>query len=92
MSDRILRIKEVMKEKGVGRDELANAVGVSTTTISNINNEKNYPSFPLLVEIAKYLDVDVRELLVITKPSMISGSALEEAKKLIKEGLEKLGD
>lgn len=76
-----------MKQKSIGRDELAKAVDVSTTTISNINSEKNYPSFPLLVEIANYLDVDVRELLVSTKPS----SSLDDAKKLIKAGLDKLG-
>jgi transcriptional regulator with XRE-family HTH domain len=82
----ILRIKEVMKKKGVGRDELADAVGVSATTISNINNEKNYPSYPLLIQIAEKLDVDVRELLVSTKPNQ-----LEEAKNLIRAGLNKLG-
>jgi transcriptional regulator with XRE-family HTH domain len=82
----ILRIKDVMKEKGVSRDDLAKAVDVSTTTISNINSEKNYPSYPLLVQIAGALDVDVRELLVSTKPSTI-----DEAKKLIRAGLDKLG-
>jgi transcriptional regulator with XRE-family HTH domain len=87
----ILRIKEVMKQKGVGRDELAEAVGVSTTTISNINSEKNYPSFPLLIQIANKLDVDVRELLVSTKVNSINQSDLDGAKELIKAGLEKLG-
>ena len=82
----ILRIKDVMKEKGVSRDDLAKAVDVSTTTISNINSEKNYPSYPLLVQIAAALDVDVRELLVSTKPS-----AINEAKELIQAGLDKLG-
>jgi transcriptional regulator with XRE-family HTH domain len=82
----ILRIKDVMKEKGMSRDDLAKAVDVSTTTISNINSEKNYPSYPLLVQIASALDVDVRELLVSTKPSTI-----DEAKKLIRAGLDKLG-
>jgi putative transcriptional regulator len=86
----ILRIKEVMKQKGVGRDELAEAVGVSTTTISNINSEKNYPSFPLLIQIANKLDVDVRELLISTKVNSVSQSDLDEAKELIKAGLSKL--
>ena len=87
----ILRIKEVMKQKGVGRDELAEAVGVSTTTISNINSEKNYPSFPLLIQIAEKLDVDVRELLVSTKSNSVCQSDLDEAKELIQAGLSKLG-
>mgnify|MGYP001071995799 CR=1 FL=1 len=82
----ILRIKEIMKEKGIGREELANGVDVSLATISNINNEKNYPSFRLLIKIAKYLDVDVRELLVATKPGNVDDAKkhLEEALKLLK--------
>jgi putative transcriptional regulator len=87
----ILRIKEVMKQKGVGRDELAEAVGVSTTTISNINSEKNYPSFPLLLQIANKLDMDVRELLISTKVNSVSQSDINEAKELIQAGLNKLG-
>lgn len=86
----ILRIKEVMKEKGVGRNELAERVGVSPTSITNITNEKNYPSFPLLVQIANELDVDVRELLIPTKESGPTASEVEKARELIQSGLELL--
>ena len=78
----ILRIKDVMKEQGFSREDLAEAVGKSKATISNICSEKNYPSYQLLVEIADALNVDVRELLVNTKPGKV-----DEAKKLIEEAL-----
>lgn len=86
----ILRIKEVMKEKGIGRNDLAEKVGVSPTSITNITNEKNYPSFPLLVQIAGELDVDVRELLIPTKESGPTASEVEKARELIQSGLELL--
>ena len=81
----ILRIKDVMKEQGFSREDLAEAVGKSKATISNICSEKNYPSFQLLVEIANALNVDVRELLISTKPGKV-----DEAKNLIEKGLSML--
>jgi transcriptional regulator with XRE-family HTH domain len=83
--EKVLRIKEVMKEKGVSRVELAEMIDTSLTTISNITSEHNMPSVTTLLKIAKVLDIDVRELLIPTKPSNI-----EEARKLIEQGLEKL--
>jgi transcriptional regulator with XRE-family HTH domain len=87
----ILRLKELMAERGMSREELSNKAGVSMTTISNISTEKNFPTFQLLLQLAEALDVDVREMLVPTKRSLITQSEIEEARDLIKKGLEKLG-
>lgn len=84
----ILRLKELMAERGMSREELSNKTGVSMTTISNISTEKNFPTFQLLLQLAEALDVDVREMLVSTKRSLITQSEVEEAKELIKKGLE----
>jgi len=84
----ILRLKELMAERGMSREELSNKAGVSMTTISNISTEKNFPTFQLLLQLAEALDVDVREMLVSTKRSLITQSEVEEAKELIKKGLE----
>jgi transcriptional regulator with XRE-family HTH domain len=84
----ILRLKELMAERGMSREELSNKIGVSMTTISNISTEKNFPTFHLLLQLAEALDVDVREMLVPTKRSLITPSEVEEAKELIKKGLE----
>lgn len=86
----ILRLKELMTQKGMSREDLANKVGVSMTTISNINSEKNLPTIHLLMQIADALDVDIREMFVPTKGNLVVQSEIEEARDLIKKGLEKL--
>ncbi len=48
----ILRIKELMQIKELSREDLAERVGVSVTTISNICSESNYPKVELLPIIA----------------------------------------
>lgn len=83
----ILRIKELMLIKNISRETLADSVGVSVTTISNICSEANYPKVELLPVIADALDVDVRELFVSTKASIIGETELLEAKEYIEKGL-----
>jgi transcriptional regulator with XRE-family HTH domain len=84
----VLRLKEIMNLKGISRDELANKVDVSPTTISNISSEKNLPTIHLLLKIAEALDVDIRELFVPTKGSLISQTEVDEAKVLLEKGLD----
>jgi putative transcriptional regulator len=82
----ILRIKEIMDLKKVKRAELGEATGISPSMITKFRQESSYPKYQTLILIAEYLDVDVRELLISTKPDKIA-----EAKKLIQAGLDKLG-
>jgi DNA-binding XRE family transcriptional regulator len=84
----LLRLKEIINIKGISRDELASKVGVSSTTISNISSEKNLPTIQLLLKIAEALEVDVRELFIRTKGTSVTQSEVDEAKKLIKKGLD----
>lgn len=83
----VLRLKELMNQKGMSREELANKVGVSMTTISNINSETNLPTIKLLLQIAVALDVDIREMFVPTKGDLVVQSQIEEAKSVIREAL-----
>lgn len=83
----ILRLKELMAQKGISREELAKKVGVSMTTVSNINSEKNLPTINLLLQIAEALDVDIREMFVPTKKNIVIQSEIIKAKKLIEEAL-----
>ena len=87
----ILRLKELMSQKGMNREDLANKVGVSMTTISNINSEKNLPTIHLLLQIAEALDVDVREMFVPTKGNIVTQNEVDEAKDYIEKGLRILG-
>jgi DNA-binding XRE family transcriptional regulator len=86
----LLRVKELMIKKNITRDELANMVDVSPTSISNICVENNYPKLELLFKIAEALDVDIRELFNPTKGGMISKSELNEAIRVIQNGVKML--
>ena len=63
----LLRLKEVLKERGVSGKDLADRVDVSAQTISNIIQGSNFPKTELLKRIAEELDVDIRDLFVSTK-------------------------
>lgn len=56
-----------MKQKGVSAKDLAEGIGVSSNTISGYNVGRYWPRPEILVAMANFLDVDVRELLVSTK-------------------------
>lgn len=58
------RIKEVLKEQGRSQKWLAEKIGKSTVMVTNYCTNKSQPKIELLFEIAKYLDVDARELIV----------------------------
>lgn len=61
------RIKAVLAEKQMSAKQLCEAVGKNETTVSRWCNNKIQPSIGQLHEIARILDVDVRELLCPTK-------------------------
>lgn len=63
----ILRIKELLKEKGISGKQLAQILNVTENSISLILNNKRQPRFETLIEIAKVLDVDIRDLFLPTK-------------------------
>lgn len=61
------RIKQVLKEQGRTQTWLAKKIGKSYVVVTKYCNNHTQPSIQVLVEIAKALDVDVRELLIPTK-------------------------
>lgn len=63
----MLRLKEVMKEKGITGKELSEMVGITPASVSNIANGNHFPKPELLKQIAEVLDVDIRELFIPTK-------------------------
>ena len=68
MAERINRIKEVLVIKGVSQKELAAQLGKNPNTVTAMCNNKSQPHLKDLKRIAVILDVDIRELLVPTKP------------------------
>ena len=65
------RIRELRKAKNLGQRALGQMVGVSHTYVSKIENEKldfgDYPSEELIRKLAKALDADEDELLVLAQ-------------------------
>ncbi|MFK2341655.1 helix-turn-helix domain-containing protein [Bacteroides fragilis] len=58
----LVRIKDIMLEKGVSSVSLSEMIGVSKVTISNLINNKTMPSIDTLEKIATALGVEVWEL------------------------------
>ena len=56
-------LKELRKEKNLTQEQLAEILGVSGRSVSRWETGNNMPDLTLLVEIADFYDVDVRELI-----------------------------
>jgi len=77
------RVRQLRKAKNLGQRPLAAKIGVSFTYVSRIENENldfgQYPSEALIVKLAKALDADPDELLLLAKkiPEPIRQRVLE---------------
>jgi transcriptional regulator with XRE-family HTH domain len=61
------RIKQVLVQKGIKQVWLADQLGKSYNVVNGYVQNRNQPSLEVLFEIAKILDVDVKELLISSK-------------------------
>lgn len=55
------RLRELRKRKGINQEKLAELIDVDPTTISNIENGKNYPSMINLESLLNVLDSSFME-------------------------------
>lgn len=58
-----LFLKELRSEKSMTQAELAEMLGVSNRSVSRWENGATMPDFDLLIEMAKYYEVEVGEIL-----------------------------
>ena len=56
-------LKKLLNEKGITQEILAEQFGVSSRTVSRWENGNNMPDISILVEIAEFYDVDIREII-----------------------------
>ena len=56
-------LKELRKEKALTQEQLAEHFGVSGRTVSRWENGNNMPDISILIELADYYSVDIRELI-----------------------------
>jgi putative transcriptional regulator len=61
------RIKEVLGEKGIKQVWLSEQLGKSYNMVNSYVQNRQQPRLEVLYEIAKILDVEVKELLVESK-------------------------
>lgn len=61
------RIKEVLEERQVTQTALAEALGKSYNMVNGYVQNRKQPRLEVLAEIARILDVDVKDLIVSTK-------------------------
>ncbi len=54
-----MRLKELRSKRGLSQTELAKLVGVTPSTISQVESNLIYPSLPALLKIAEILSIDV---------------------------------
>jgi putative transcriptional regulator len=61
------RIKQVIVQRGIKQVWLADQLGKSYNVVNGYVQNRNQPSLEVLYEIARILDVDVKELLISSK-------------------------
>ncbi len=77
------RLRELRQAKNLSQRALASKVGVDFTYLSKIENEKldfaQYPSEDLILKLAKALDADADELLLLAEkiPPIIKKRVME---------------
>ena len=56
-------LKALRKEKGLTQEQLAEILGVAGRTVSRWETASNMPDLSILIQLAEYYDVDVKEIL-----------------------------
>lgn len=67
-----LRVKEILKEKNMTQKELAAQMGKSPQYIANVLNAEQGISINVLIEFAKNLNVEFRDLFATTRTEVES--------------------
>ncbi len=75
-------LKSLRKEKNITQEELANHFNVSNRSVSRWETGTNLPDISLLVEIADFYDVDVREIIDGERKSGMNEEIKEVADKM----------
>ena len=56
-------LRDLRKEKGLTQEELAEKFGVSSRSVSRWENGNTMPELGILVELAEYYEVDIKEVI-----------------------------
>ena len=59
---KVLKIKQILENRGLKQKWLADKIGVTEVTISNWVNNRTYPSIETLISISTVLNIEVKDL------------------------------
>ena len=79
-----LFLKELRKEKGLTQEQLAEQFNISSRSVSRWETGTNLPDLSILVELADFYDIDIREI--------IDGGRKNEMNTETKETLTKVAE
>ena len=85
------RLRELRKRKGISQEKLAELINVDPTTISNIENGKNYPSMMNLENLLEVLGSSFLEAFDFEHKDN-NVNLLEQIHRRLKENPEKIED
>ncbi len=85
------RIRELRKRNNLKQEKLAELVGLEPTSISNIENGYNYPSFQNLEKIANALNVTFVDIFKFEQHREIE-NLIAEINQILKNNPEKTKD
>jgi len=71
-------LKELRKEKGLTQEQLAEQFNVSRRTVSRWETASNLPDLDILIEMADYYEIELKELLNGERKSEEMNKELEE--------------
>ena len=71
-------LKELRREKGLTQEQLAETFHTTNRSVSRWENGKNMPDISLLVELADFYNVDVREIIDGERKSEIMEKEIKE--------------
>lgn len=77
-----LFLKELRKEKGITQEAFAEELNVSSRTVSRWETGSNLPDISLIVTIADYYGIDVREIIEGEKKSEMNEEIKDVANKM----------
>ena len=78
-------LKHLRKEKGLTQEQLAEAFYVSSRTVSRWETGSNMPDLEILIELADYYDVDIREIIDGERKSEIMDYETKDTLKKVAE-------
>ena len=78
-------LKDLRKEKNLTQEQLAETLNVSGRTVSRWETGSNMPDLSILVELADYYDVDIREIINGERKSEKMNDELKDTLKQVAE-------